>query len=105
MTTTTHARARELTDWYSPLQHPVREGVYELVNTSTGMHFFSNWHCGAWAIACMTAENAAMIKTPSIVQDRWPWRGRQGDEHSLQIGSSMFLVEFSEGPDRPGDDE
>lgn len=63
------------TEWFPGDVHPVREGVYQLHNTSTGIVFHANWHKGAWALGYMKAWNAAQFKMPCVVQDRWPWRG------------------------------
>jgi len=76
-----------LTDWYSAESSPVREGVYELLNTSTGRTFYArrieklmygkfvNVHLTGWSNGYSTPEEAAEATTFGVVQDRWPWRG------------------------------
>jgi hypothetical protein len=63
------------TEWYPAHIEPVRDGVYQLLNLSTMLTFYANWHKGAWAIGCTHALDAAQYRYPSLVQKRWPWRG------------------------------
>lgn len=104
---------QKLTPWFPPDVEPVREGVYQLLNTSTGREFYARWIVKedfyylykGWSTGHMLAKYAAREHEFGLVQYRWQWRGIQGDVHSVQVGASAYLVEFSEGPDRPGDDE
>lgn len=77
----------EKTLWYPPEIVPVREGVYELLNTSTNRTFYAKrieklfhgkvvdiLHRG-WSNGYSTVEEAAKATTFGVVQDRWPWRG------------------------------
>lgn len=76
--TTTGARGNlpaERTDWYPPFVEPAREGVYELGNTSTGIHFFARWTRQGWCVGSLNLGMAASSIRISVVQNRWPWRG------------------------------
>lgn len=72
-----HARtpARDLTPWYPAEVVPVNPGVYQMLNTSSGMLFYSRWNGEAWCVGCLEAEAAASFTRESVVQLRWPWRG------------------------------
>jgi len=67
--------AQDLTEWHPGIMAPVRPGVYQLLNTSTDMLFYSRWNGEAWCVGCSEAEFAATFSRPSVVQFRWPWRG------------------------------
>lgn len=73
------------TDWMDANDDPVREGVYELLNESTGKTFFARWivkegfyyfYVG-WGRGDHDIEAAASETEHGIVQKRWPWRGLQ----------------------------
>jgi hypothetical protein len=65
----------EVTEWLPCEVSPVRPGLYQLLNTSTDMLFYSQWNGEAWCIGCREAELAATFTRPSVVQFKWPWRG------------------------------
>lgn len=67
--------AQEVTDWYGADQRPARPGIYQLLNTSTGMLFYSRWNGRLWCVGCTEAKLAATFSWPSVVQFKWPWRG------------------------------
>jgi len=64
-----------------------------------------------WTRGWFYTDDSAPSKSkpgyPAIMfeEDGDKWRGLQDDEHSCQIGASTYAVEFSEGPDRHGDEE
>jgi len=94
------------TKWFPAGIKPVREGLYETRVDGSQTAVWSCWK-GYWTAA---SEDKHWVMQKAAIGDRsfWQqrnWRGLQGDEHSLEIGASTYLVEFSEGPDRPGDDE
>lgn len=98
---------RTKTPWFPGHIYPVRNGVYE--RNFDAPHRPRPHYCkfedGEWYAFGATVEDAAA--ETYIVPNHWlEWRGLQGDEHSLEIGASTYLVEFGdEGPDRPRDDE
>jgi hypothetical protein len=71
------------TEWFAPDVSPEREGVYELLNASTGAVFYSRWiRCEGyfyfyhgWSRGFTSAEEAANEKEFGLVQNRWQWRG------------------------------
>lgn len=67
--------AQEVTEWFPPEITPVRPGIYQLLNTSTDMIFYSRWNGSAWCVGCLEAKFAATFSRPSVVQFKWPWRG------------------------------
>jgi hypothetical protein len=64
-----------VTGWYAPWIEPVREGVYQLYNTSTDMIFYARWIKQGWCIGMLTAGSCELSWKLSVVQNRWPWRG------------------------------
>jgi hypothetical protein len=95
------------TSWFPDHVKPAREGLYQTRLPYVPSMTWSVWKDGSWHYASTSAAESVR-KARHGCRSFWQvreWRGLQGDEHSLQIGSSMYLVEFSEEPDRPGEDE
>lgn len=106
------------TAWIPFTTKPTRAGVYLCRNIGqldTWWRAYDGtlWHYGIRATfpTGQFAEKspsyyfAKTLNWPPVLDD-FEWRGLQGDEHSLEIGASTYLVEFGdEGRDRPGDDE
>ena len=63
------------TEWYPGHVDPVHEGVYQKLNTSSGMLFFSRWNGACWMTGHFFRDGADMAETVSVKQDAWPWRG------------------------------
>jgi hypothetical protein len=71
------------TDWFPADVNPVREGVYELLNTSTGLAFYARWivkECFyafyvGWSTGHMNVDDASRDHEFGLVQNRWQWRG------------------------------
>jgi hypothetical protein len=76
-------RARELTDWYPADAFPVHPGVYELLNSSTGVAFYSRWiirnfaywKISGWSRGHSTVDDAEADHKFGVVQEKWQWRG------------------------------
>jgi hypothetical protein len=91
------------TDWFPPNVDPVRIGQYEMLNTSTSLIFQVFFSGSRW----FQDRNGPAVPLLRV----WPWRGLKAPHDALKpgesrkIGANMFLVNFSEGPDRPCDDE
>ncbi|MGY6240573.1 hypothetical protein ACW910_24325 (plasmid) [Burkholderia ambifaria] len=93
------------TPWFPAEIKPIRIGIYQ-VRKSFG-HCWARWDGRAWSHGSMreTVPPKEYFKMRAGAHPVFAWRGIQGDEHSCQIGASTYLIEFGEGPDRPGDDE
>ena len=96
------------TPWFGPDIEPVRNGFYErewdpkIVDRDNRLDYWDgiNWSYGA------RNDDGNLVVVRVFDPIRLRWRGLQGDEHSLEIGASTYLVEFGdEGRDRPRDDE
>ncbi|MDN7988968.1 hypothetical protein QZM97_02645 [Burkholderia orbicola] len=97
---------KKKTIWFDSSTKPVRAGIYQIRydGDQTLTEFWCRWTGKLWCTGEYEFEEAEAQVSPGLVQCK-QWRGIQGDEHSCQIGASTYLVEFREGPDRPGDDE
>jgi hypothetical protein len=105
---------QKLTPWFPARERPVRDGIYECNRLEAGNRRVTRmlmWTGGqglhGWSYTDDGVDSMCKPGEPAIMweADGDKWRGLQGDEHSMQIGASAYLVEFGEGPDRPGDDE
>lgn len=98
------------TPWFPASVKPVRTGIYEVYRPcfegegDVDPRHRLKWDGERWLYCepvgiAVDGDGASMSPTYDM------WRGLQGDAHSLEIGASTYLVEFSEPPDRPGDKE
>lgn len=71
MTTTTPAR--ETTDWFPADVKPVHPGIYEKLNTSTNIVFYSEWTGYNWLIGAIDIRVASKMTSTAV--RIWPWRG------------------------------
>lgn len=97
---------RKKTPWFPADINPVRPGVYR-VEKGFGI-CWAHWDGRRWSHAYTQtmSPDASVFVHNRYAHPVFKWRGLQGDEHSLEIGESTYLVEFGdEGRDRPGDDE
>ena len=94
------------TPWFEPSVKPAREGVYQIryAKDPNRKIYWALWNGSSWCAGYGKFCHAENETRRGGIQEKF-WRGLQGDEHSCQIGASTYAVEFSEGPDRPGDDE
>lgn len=98
------------TEWFPADVMPTRAGLYEVYRpifecegaTIPPSHML-RWTGLRWVYAYHIGLSDDGDFADMSGDDRW--RGLQGDEHSIEIGAGMYLVEFSEGPDRPEIDE
>lgn len=71
------------TQWFPADAKPARQGVYELLNKSTGAIFYARWIINeghyyfyeGWSSGHMYLEDAAREAQFGLVQNRWQWRG------------------------------
>jgi hypothetical protein len=71
------------TGWYPANVSPIHEGVYELLNASTGAVFYARWiitegyyyFYAGWSTGHMKADDAGRETEFGLVQNRWQWRG------------------------------
>lgn len=64
---------QELTSWFDGRLAPVRTGVYQMLNESTGIMFYAYWTGIWWIGAGHTPEEAEEALRP--IFKLWPWRG------------------------------
>lgn len=67
----------EKTDWYPPRVRPVRAGVYQKLNTSTGRLFWARWSgFGYWYMGSSDYQDALHEdRAVPLGFPEWPWRG------------------------------
>lgn len=84
------------TPWYSGTVRPAREGAYR-VRKSFG-EIWAYWNGRTWSHGY--GGSVVPCKEDFVFNEQaWPvleWRGLQGDEHSLRIGASTYLVDFGD---------
>ena len=65
----------KVTEWFSGDVMPIHEGVYQRLNDSTGLTFYARWLNGYWRAGACEIGLAAGMRTPSVRQVEWKWRG------------------------------
>lgn len=63
------------TEWFPGHVEPVREGVYQRLNDSTGREFWARWSGSQWYWGALKYEWAEEENSPTLFPQRWPWRG------------------------------
>jgi hypothetical protein len=98
----------KVTPWFPCTTPPVRNGIYEFRYKHGGLVLTTLFN-GLFNLKRRGLDGSVNWQSSHCLLNDFPynyeWRGVQGDEHSRQIGANTYLVEFSEGPDRPGDGE
>lgn len=96
------------TPWFPCTTPPVRIGIYEFRYKHGGLVLKTRFN-GEFQLQRRNCDGGLGWRSYGCLLNTFPqnyeWRGIQGDKHSRQIGSSTYLVEFGEDPDRLRDDE